>query len=202
MKNAKKMIVAAGFVSLLFASLLPQANGQVVIRGEGLVLFESIDRGVQLSQDSALNFGTIARFSGSGSSLSLTCSSADGDDSAPTAGVLVLTGETPFSCAQFTVKGLSAPSSSFKIKVWVSRILESRSDTNDDTLTPSLFVYGPNDRQDSRLTNIGTSAEISNSIPIDFGVSKSYRIGGELPIPETVSGGGYLGEYTVEVEVQ
>ena len=146
MKNAKKMIVAAGFVSLLFASLLPQANGQVVIRGEGLVLFESIDRGVQLSQDSALNFGTIARFSGSGSSLSLTCSSADGDDSTPTAGVLVLTGETPFSCAQFTVKGLSAPSSSFKIKVWVSRILESRIDTNDDTLTPSLFVYGPNNR--------------------------------------------------------
>ena len=189
MKNAKKMIVAAGFVSLLFAPLAQAQTPSVEASGGGNILFEVVGSSVTV-EATDINFGTVTPNISVGNAIRIELSCNDGLVETVTNGV-VFEGAT--HCGEITVKPRGS-STQYKLQVEVGPLTNA----SDETIDPTLVVTDSDDGAISGLSNI-TSTSTSTS-PISIASTDTeghtYKIGGNMLIAPQDSG-DYSGEYTV-----
>ena len=211
MKNAKKMTVAAGFISLLFA---PLAQAQLTPDNEtdgGAILFEVVRSAVTVEATN-INFGTVTpnidpSFSGS-IDVKLNCNPKDGVAinivSLNTQGSTddeVRFDNTNSQCGEIEVTS-RGETTEYKLEVEVGQLIAANGGANE-TLDPTLVVI-KGTSEVAGLDNIGTSAiAISDrSESILPNETDTYRIGGRMLISSENRSGSYSGQYTVAAIVR
>ena len=189
MKNAKKMIVAAGFVSLLFAPLAQAQTPSVEASGGGNILFEVVGSSVSV-EATGINFGTVTPNISVGNAIRIDLSCDDGLVETVTNGV-VFEGAT--HCGEITVKPRGS-STQYKLQVEVGPLTNA----SDGTIAPTLKVVTDSNGNIAGLNNITSTS--TSSAPISIASTDTeghtYKIGGNMLITPQDSG-DYSGEYTV-----
>ena len=189
MKNAKKMIVAAGFVSLLFAPLAQAQTPSVEATGGGSILFEVVGSSVTV-EATDINFGTVTPNVGAGNSVGIVLDCRTGVVT-PDTNVTDIDG--PASCGEITVKP-RGPSTQYKLQVAVGPLTNA----SDETIDPTLVVTNSQNGSISGLNNITSTS--TSSAPFSIASTNTdgdtYKIGGRMII-DSQDSGDYTGEYTV-----
>ena len=206
MKNAKKMTVAAGFISLLFA---PLAQAQLTPANKtdgGAILFEVVRSAVTVEATN-INFGTVFPNLDSGSiNVGLNCNPGDGNvdinivsTGIPADGVGYDNTDSQCGKIEVTARG---EATEYKLEVEVGQLIAANGGANG-TLDPTLVVIKGNSEV-AGLKNIGTSAiAISDrSESILPNETDTYRIGGRMLISSENQTGSYRGQYTVVAVVR
>ena len=207
MKNVKKMTVAAGFISLLFA---PLAQAQLTPANKtdgGAILFEVV-RSAVLVEATNINFGTVTPniedgFSGS-INVKLNCNPDDGaidtvspnTDTPSGAPNRVGFDNTNSQCGEIEVTS-RGETTEYKLEVEVGQLIAANGGANG-TLDPTLVVI-KGTSEVAGLDNIGTSAIAVADRPESIlpNETDTYRIGGRMLISSENQSGSYSGQYTV-----
>ena len=213
MKNAKKMTVAAGFISLLFA---PLAQAQLTRENKtdgGAILFEVV-RSAVLIEATNINFGTVTPniedgFSGS-INVKLNCNPDDGaiDTVSPNTDTPSGTPDrvgfdnTNSQCGEIEVTA-RGEGTEYKLEVEVGQLIAGAGGATG-TLDPTLVVINSDNDEVSGLNNIGSSAVAVSDRPesILSGETDTYKIGGRMSISSENRTGSYSGQYTVAAVVR
>ena len=194
MKNAKKMIVAAGFVSLLFAPLAQAQTPSVEASGGGNILFEVVGSSVTV-EATGINFGTVEQRISSGNSVSieLDCRTGNVAPAIPDNRLIIIIDNTLSTCGKITVKPRGS-STQYKLQVEVGPLTNA----SDETIAPTLVVTDSENDDIAGLNNITSTS--TSSAPISIASTETdghtYKIGGNMFIAAEDSG-DYTGEYTV-----
>ena len=204
MKNAKKMTVAAGFISLLFA---PLAQAQLTPANKtdgGAILFEVVRSAVTVEATN-INFGTVFPNLDSGSiNVGLNCNPDDGAINIVSTGLEDGVGydNTDSQCGKIEVTA-RGEGTEYKLEVEVGQLVTDGGGASG-TLDPTLVVINSDNDAVSGLNNIGSSAVAISDRPesIASNETDTYRIGGRMSISSEHQSGSYSGQYTVVAVVR
>ena len=207
MKSAKKMIVAAGFVSLFFAPLAQAQSATITDPpdGTGDILFGVVESSV-IVVATPINFGPVAPSAAGPSNtaqINLTCA-PDAVGSA-TIGAIIADNANPASCGTITVSARGS-GTSYHLRVDVGELQligDNPSASTVPSIAPTLAVTdGISNQPVSGLGSIDSSSTTTARGSISEGGVKTYKVGGSMGIPANQAGGNYRGEYTVAAIVQ
>ena len=205
MKNAKKMTVAAGFISLLFA---PLAQAQLTPANKtdgGAILFEVV-RSAVLVEATNINFGTVIPNLDSGSiNVGLNCDPDLGAINIVSTGIQgdgVGYDNTDSQCGEIEVTA-RGEGTEYKLEVEVGQLVTDGGGASG-TLDPTLVVINSDNDAVSGLNNIGSSAVAVADRPESIlpNETDTYRIGGRMSISSEHQSGSYSGQYTVVAVVR
>ena len=207
MKSAKKMIVAAGFVSLFFAPLA-QAQSATIEEpadGTGGILFGVVESSV-IVVATPINFGAVApSVAGPSNSveINLTCGAPDTVSSA-TARAIMTNNANPVSCGTITVSARGT-GTSYHLRVDVEELQlagDNPSAATAPSIAPTLVVIDGSNQPVGGLDNISSSSTTSARGSVSESGVKTYKVRGSMIIPANQAEGNYRGEYTVAAIVQ
>ena len=205
MKNAKKMTVAAGFISLLFA---PLAQAQLTPANKtagGQILFEVVRSAVAVEATN-INFGTVIPNIDTGFiNVELNCNPKD---NAPINTVSTITAGVGFDntdsqCGEIEVTA-RGETTEYKLEVEVGQLIAANANGGaSGTLDPTLVVI-EGTSEVAGLNNIGSSAvavadRAESILPNE---TDTYKIGGRMSISSENQSGSYNGQYTVSAIVR
>ena len=208
MKSAKKMIVAAGFVSLFFAPLAQAQSATVEpADGTGDILFGVVESSV-IVVATPINFGTVAPSLVAAPpnfvQINLTCAQDNTETDAVTPAEAIVNNANPASCGTITVSA-RGPGTSYHLRVDVGELQlagDNPSAATAPSIAPTLVVIDDSNDPVGGLSNISSSSTTSTRGSVSEGGVKTYKVRGNMGIPANQAGGDYRGEYTVAAIVQ
>ena len=204
MKNAKKMTVAAGFISLLFAPLAQAQTPSVTPDDEGRILFEVVRSAVTVEATN-INFGTVVPGLAAGNSINIELNCVTNLVTSLTPGDFAEFRDTAGSqCGEIQVAA-RGEGTDYKLEVEVGQLSTGGGGANE-TLDPTLIVYGIADNNGNLeavtgLNSISGSAS-SSRVSILSGETDTYKVGGGMLISAEHRTGSYNGQYTVSAIVR
>ena len=204
MKNAKKMTVAAGFISLLFAPLAQAQLTQENKTAGGQILFEVVRSAVAVEATN-INFGTVIPNIDTGFiNVGLNCNPDDGAiDTVSTITAGVGFDNTDSQCGEIEVTA-RGETTEYKLEVEVGQLIAANANGGaSGTLDPTLVVI-EGTSEVAGLNNIGSSAvavadRAESILPNE---TDTYKIGGRMSISSENQSGSYRGQYTVSAIVR